>query len=345
MFYVQKYRPRNITELTFNHDKMAELIHIASFENIPHIIISGCKGSGKKTLLNIFLEYLYDDSVHHLEKNKFSVTGSSGKKEIEILRSNYHIVIEPTNTNHDKYILQEIIKKYATFKPFDIFKTSRKFKTIVIRNIECLTNNSQAALRRTMEIYAKTCRFVILCNNLSKVFDPLKSRCRNISIPLPSKKDIENTIDKICIMENFTIPKKIINQIILSSDHNLKKAIWMLQCYRIGKTEGDTIENLFQYLVDTIIDMPKSNKLIKTFDSVIRGKIYNILIQNISGTEIICHMMQILISKIDHLPTCYQIIQAASQAEHNMVYGRRDIIHIDFFVASVIKILYEYYKK
>ena len=138
----------------------------------------GPTGAGKKTIVKFFLEALYDSDVNDVKKIPYNVNGSSTKKEIEIMQSNYHIIIEPTNTNHDKYILQEIIKQYAKYRPFDIFKTRRNFRTIVIYGVDNLAINSQAALRRTMEIYAKKCRFVMVCNNLSKLFEPLRSRCR-----------------------------------------------------------------------------------------------------------------------------------------------------------------------
>jgi len=152
MFLFEKYRPSSVKDFLFNKGIMEQLMHIASNEDIPHIIISGPAGGGKKTLVKFFLEALYDPDVNILSKRKYNINGSSTKKEIEIMQSNYHIIIEPTNTN----------KQYAMHKSFDIFKTKRKFKTIVIYNIENLANNSQSALRRTMELYAKTCRFVMV---------------------------------------------------------------------------------------------------------------------------------------------------------------------------------------
>src|ERR1700733_6484638 len=167
MFLFEKYKPKSINDFMFNHKILYELMYMATHEDIPHIIISGPSGGGKKTLVKFFLEALYDSDVNKLTKVKYNVNGSSTKKDIEIMQSNYHIVIEPTNTNHDKYILQEIIKQYARHGTFNIFRTNRKFKTIVIYNIENLASNSQAALRRTMELYAKTCRFVIIYQRYS----------------------------------------------------------------------------------------------------------------------------------------------------------------------------------
>ena len=336
MFLFEKYRPTNINDFLFNKEIMNKLIYLASNEDIPHIIISGPIGGGKKTLVKFFLEALYDSDVNLLTKRKYNINSSSTKKEIEIMQSNYHIVIEPTSTNHDKYILQEIIKQYARFKPF-VFKTNRKFKTIVIYNIENLANNSQAALRRTMELYAKTCRFIMICNNLSKVFDPLRSRCRIFCIPQPSMDTIFSVISYISIMENIKLSKEDINIILTNCNNNLKKAIWILDTKRFKSNPNITLDEVFDYVVDLILNVTKSKNIIKIFDDEIRTNIYNILITNIKGYEIICILMDKLISKIDNNKINAKIIQYASEAEYNLVHGRRDIINIDYFICGVMK--------
>ncbi len=273
---------------------------------------------------------------------KYNINGSSTKKEIEITQSNYHIVIEPTSTNHDKYILQEIIKQYAMHKSFNIFKTQRKFKTIVIYNIEGLANNSQAALRRTMELYAKTCRFVMVCNNLSKIFDPLRSRCRTFCVPLPTIQDISNVITHITILENIDLKEEDKKLILKKCNNSLKKAIWMLDSLRLGSNVTITLDEVFDNVVELILSARTSKNIIRIFDHDIRTNIYNILITNIKGSEIITTLMDKLIEKIDDNEINSRIIQCASEAEYYLIHGRRDIIHIDFFVAAVMKELRKY---
>lgn len=342
VFLFEKYRPTNVRDLLFNKEIMEQLIHIASHDDIPHIIISGPPGGGKKTLLKFFLEALYDPDVDKLTKIKYNISGSSTKKEIEIMQSNYHIIIEPTSTNHDKYILQEIIKQYAMHKSFNIFKTNRKFKTIVIYNIENLANNSQAALRRTMELYARTCRFVMICNNLSKIFDPLRSRSRIFCVPLPSSNDINNILTHISLMENIKLKSDDLEFILDKCDNNLKKAIWMLDSKRLESNPIITLDEVFNDVVNLILSVRTNKNVIKIFDDDIRTNIYNILITNIKGSEIIITLMDKLIRNIKNDDINSKIIQYASEAESNMVHGRRDITHIDYFIGGVMKELIEH---
>lgn len=339
MFFFEKYKPKTINDFIFNKDILEELLNIASNEDIPHIIISGPYGGGKKTLIKFFLEALYDTDVNELSHIKYNINGSSTKKEIEIMQSNYHIIIEPTGTNHDKYILQEIIKQYAMNKSFDIFKTKRKFKTIVIYNIENLAINSQAALRRTMELYAKSCRFIMVCNNLSKIFEPLRSRTRIFCVPLPSLNDISNVIIYISIMERIKVYEKDIKYIIDNCDNSLKKAIWLLNTKTLNMDTKITLDQVFDNVIELILSTKQKNNIIKIFDDDIRTNIYNILITNIKGSEVITIILDKLIDKIDDDNINAKIIHYASEAEYNLIHGRRDIIHIDYFIASVINLL------
>jgi replication factor C subunit 3/5 len=337
MFLFEKCRPNNINEFVFNRNILEQLNHMASNEDIPHIIISGPSGAGKKTLVKFFLEALYDDDVNQLSKIKYNINGSSTKKEIEIMQSNYHIIIEPTSTNHDKYILQEIIKQYARHKSFNIFKTNRKFKTIVIYNIENLANNSQAALRRTMELYAKTCRFVMVCNNLSKVFDPLRSRCRIFCVPSPTIENISTVITNISVVENIKLEKDDMEFILDYCNGNLKKAIWMLDAKRLKSNPLLPLDMAFSAVIDSILSVTTAKNIVKIFDDEIRTHIYSIIITNIKGSEIITTLMDQLIDNIDDDAINSKIIQYASEAEYNLIHGRRDIIHIDYFISSVMR--------
>ncbi len=257
------------------------------------------------------------------------------------MQSDYHIIIEPTGTNHDKYILQEIIKRYTMHKSFNIFKTTRKFKTVVIYNIENLAIISQAALRRTMELYAKTCRFIMVCNKLSKIFDPLRSRCRTFCVPLPSIDDISRVITHISMMENINLSEVDKKEILNNCNNNVEKAIWILDTIRLNSNSKIPLDEVFNSVIELILSVTRSKNIIKIFDDDIRTNIYNILITNIKGSEIITTLLDGLLKRIDDNEINAKIIQCASDAEYNLIHGRRDIINIDYFIVGVMRELYK----
>jgi len=344
MFLFEKYRPKLYTELLFNKEVFSQLLHISTYEDIPHLIISGPPGSGKKILLRIFLEAIYDSDVNILVRRKYNIKGSSSKKEIEIMQSNYHIMIEPTNTNHDKYILQEIIKQYAMVKSF-VFRTQRKFKTIVIYNLENIALNSQSALRRTMEIYAKTCRFIMICNNLSRVFEPLRSRVRTFCVPLPNQTQIYKVIRHIAIMEKISLSRRDAKIILKNCDNSLKKAIWMLDAKRLKIDPKISMNYIFDKVVELILNSPKRKDIIKVFADQIRNHLYNILITNIKGSDIIINILNKILERIHDTKVNINIIRYASDAEYNLIHGRHNIININYFITGVIKELFIHHQK
>ena len=349
-FLLEKYKPETIYNFLFNQKILQKLLYTATNDNIPHIIISGPPGGGKKTLVGFFLSALYGPSVNDVSKCKYNVSGSSAKKEVEIIQSNHHIVIEPTNTNHDRYILQGIIKQYAKHRSFNFLSGDHKFKTIVIHNIENLAHNSQAALRRTMEKYVNTCRFVMICNNLSKIIDPLKSRCTTYCVPLPTENEIHTIVSYISAMEDIKLSLAETKNIVKKSDRSLKTALWLLDMKRFGiegvglnvfGTESTTmLDKIFDDIIGLIfrsMTVLAANFISEVFDKI-RGHIYSILITNIEGSTIITTIMDKMLGLVKNDAISFEIIKITSTYEFNLVHGRRDITHIDTIIFQFIQI-------
>uniref|UniRef100_A0A6C0EBL3 AAA+ ATPase domain-containing protein n=1 Tax=viral metagenome TaxID=1070528 RepID=A0A6C0EBL3_9ZZZZ len=230
MFLVDKYRPKSIDDIFFHIDLYSLLQTMSSDKAIPHIIFYGGSGSGKNTLVDIFLKMLYDESVTELTKVKYDVVGSNNKiSEEEIPESNYHIVIEPHANNYDRYLIHDVIKLYASRPMLDVFKTGRKFKTILIKNADTLSPSAQFALRRTMEDNSGNCRFILMTNSLSKIIKPIISRCECLKIPNPTNAEMMGYIIEIADKEYFNIGVSQLANIVFGSRGDIKKALWKLQ--------------------------------------------------------------------------------------------------------------------
>ena len=214
MFLYDKYAPKNIGDLTFHVDEVNNLLSMNT-NAIPHIILYGSAGSGKRTIARFVLENLYDDSINKLTDIVYTISGSGNTlTDIVIKQSPYHIVIESNNNNFDKYLIQNIVKEYAQRIPMNVFQTNKPFKIVLINDVDNLSYHAQMSLRRTMEKYSKTCRFLMICNAMSRLIDPLKSRCVCVRITSPSNSEIIQTILKICYHEKFDISLENLNQIV-----------------------------------------------------------------------------------------------------------------------------------
>jgi DNA polymerase III delta prime subunit len=229
MFFVDKYYPKNINESSFHKKLLKRLNSMAKDESIPHIIFHGVTGSGKKTIINLFLNMLYGEEVNKLVSSTYMVSGSGNSViAVEVKKSNYHIIIVPNNNNFDRYLIQNVVKEYVKKIPLNIFNVKRTFKTVMIQNIDNMSYYAQTSLRRTMEKYS-SCRFIMWSRSLSKVIDPLRSRCLCIRVNRPPKKLLFKKIFDISVLEKIKLNYKLVNSIINKSDGNIKKILWYLE--------------------------------------------------------------------------------------------------------------------
>jgi len=209
---------------------------LASCEDLPHLLVYGPNGAGKKTRVMAFLAEIYGNGVYKLKQDnwEFKVSPTSSTKvDCSVLSSNYHIDITPAECeNYDRVVLQKLIKEVASTQQIDV-KTQKSFKIIVINEVDRLSREAQAALRRTMEKYVSVCRLILVCENLGRVIQPLRSRCLLMRIPAPKTNEISNVLKKIAKKEGLNINESLIAKIAEESERNLRRAILQMQTLRM----------------------------------------------------------------------------------------------------------------
>lgn len=329
----------------FHKDIFKKLEKISKDDSLPHIIFYGNPGTGKKTLINIFLEMIFDNSIYKLDDSKYTIM-SSGNNESEVIikQSDHHIIIEPNNTNFDRYLIQEIVKEYAKKYPLCIFEKSRKFKAVQINYLDNLSYYAQTSLRRTIEKYSKTCRFIMWCYSLSKVIEPLRSRCLCIHVPTQTDDQLYKWMYNICCLEKIKIKSNILNSILNKSNGNLKSILWKLDLYRYNNKIYNSYEEGINRIISEIISI-KNNKIIDPAFPInipkIREYIYKMYVTNISLNIIIKDILKNILfhNKDITKQQINAIINSASEFEYRLSKKRRDIIHLEAFVINIIFIL------
>jgi replication factor C subunit 3/5 len=318
----------------FHKEIFRKLQKIANDDDIPHIIFYGNPGSGKKTTLNLFLEMIFDKSIYKLDNSKYTVVSSGNiENEVSVKQSDHHIIIEPNNNNFDRYLIQDIVKVYAKKYPLSIFEKNRNFKAVQINQLDNLSYYAQTSLRRTMEIYSRSCRFIMWCYSLSKVIEPLRSRCLCIHIPTQSYDDLIKWTFNIASLENIQLNPFLLYRILESSNGNLKKILWKLDLYKCRKKINNAYEKIILKLIKEIdgdSSIPK-----------IREYIYNMMITNISSNTIIKDILNNILINHNNISDQKKldIINCASSYEYGLSKSRRDIIHIEAFINKIIIIL------
>ena len=257
MFYVDKYIPKNINDIFF-HEKIYELLEImANDDSVPHLLFHGPPGCGKKTMVNIFMQLLFGETINTVRNVSYNISGSGNMITVEdFAQSFHHIFIEPKGNNHDRYLIHDVIKVYVGRASYNIIKSKHNFKLVVINNVDIMSESVQFSLRRTIEQYSDQCRFIIISNSISKVIDPLASRCLCINVKSPNINDIIDYTFHIANLENITITLDRLSYITSKYNGNIKNVLWILQIFKINE---HYINNIIDYFDELKILFQKIN--------------------------------------------------------------------------------------
>ena len=166
--WVEKYRPSDLNTYIGNeHLKSKVSIYLES-EDVPHLLLYGVAGTGKTTLAKIITNNIDCD----------------------------HLYINASDENNVDNVRTKI-KNFASTIGF------RELKVVILDEADFLTPNAQAALRNLMETFSKHCRFILTCNYVERIIDPIQSRCQPYKIVPPSRKEVALQLKSIFEIENI----------------------------------------------------------------------------------------------------------------------------------------------
>lgn len=334
MFWVTKYEPKNLKDLDYNPEITEKLYKLSKKQDFPHTIFCGPSGSGKRTRIQTLLREIYGPSVDNVKIDRREFKTRSAKKiELRTLQSNHHIEINPSDVSiHDEIVVQEIIKEIAQYRALN-----DPFKIVVITEADKLSHRAQHGLRATIEKYSASCKIIMCVESLSKIIDPILSRCFVMRIKTPKTAEICAVLDLISKKEKLKISKENILSIAEKSDYNLRRSILMLESF-----SGNNQISQF----DWILYIEKIAKLIikkqepKTLIEV-RNNLYELLSNCIPGTIIFRKLCFALISEIKDIKTQGEIVYWASFYEERSTKGQKNIYFLEPFIAKVLYILAE----
>ena len=209
MLWVDKYRPTDLESLDYHDDISQRLESLAKNPaSLPHLFFYGPSGAGKRTRINAFLGALFGPAAHKLKLNQRTFTTPTGRTvDIHMISSDYHMELSPGDAgNNDRFVIQDVLKEIASSKNIrssvgtlqdgmgdnseDKTSPETDIKVVVLNQVDRLSKQAQAALRRTMEKYAVTCRLILCCDSPSKLIAPLRSRCLGIRVAAPGEDEV-----------------------------------------------------------------------------------------------------------------------------------------------------------
>ena len=199
--WTEKYRPKDFSQVKGQKSIVSRTQAFVKQKNMPHLLFSGPAGVGKTTLALVIAKQLFGDAW----KYNFLELNASDERGIDIIRNK--------------------VKDFARTRAVG----NVPFKIIYLDECDALTKEAQQALRRTMENYTNTCRFILSCNYSSKIIDPIQSRCAIFRFRTLAKEDVFEVINSIAKIENLKVDEKAKEAIFMVSEGDLRRAENLLQ--------------------------------------------------------------------------------------------------------------------
>lgn len=193
--WVDQYRPRALDDLHYHQGLSSRLKALAASGDFPHMLFYGPSGAGKKTRITCTLRQLFGPGVEKLKiDQRVFLTPSRRKVEVNLVQSNFHIEITPSEAgSYDRVVIQELLKEIAQTQQVDL-NAKQRFKVVIINEADSLSRDAQAALRRTMEKYMSNMRIILCANSTSRLIAPIKSRCLLMRVAAPSREEVCSAI-------------------------------------------------------------------------------------------------------------------------------------------------------
>ena len=188
--WVEKYRPTRLENYVGNEHLKAKVERYIKSNDVPHLLLFGRAGTGKTTLAKLIVKNIECDYLY---------INASDENSVDTVRNK--------------------VRQFASTIGF------KDMKVIILDECDYITPNAQAALRNLMETFSKHCRFILTCNYVERIIDPLQSRCQVFEIIPPSKKDVAVHLTKVMGKESINYNNEDLKVIIDSSYPDVRKII------------------------------------------------------------------------------------------------------------------------
>ncbi|KAJ2161075.1 Replication factor C (RF-C) subunit [Coemansia sp. RSA 552] len=338
--WVEKHRPTTLDKLTLHGGLTEHLRRLAGSGDLPHLLVYGPTGAGRRTRIAAVLREIYGPGA---EKLKVSVrtfeTPSRRKVEVNLISSNYHIEINPSDAGiYDRVIIQDLIKEIAQTQ--QVASGTRRFKMVVVHEADSLTRDAQHALRRTMEKYMGNMRVILCANSTGKITAPVQSRCLLVRVAAPTAEEIEGVLGQVARKEGFSIPPAFARRLAVGAERNLHRALLMLEAayvrqYPFDEAQEAIVPEWELYTRDIAADALAKQTPAQLM--AVRKKLYEVLTHCIPPSTVLKIVALCLVEAVDD-SLKPAVARYAAFYEHRLQTGQKAIVHLEAFMAKFMSV-------
>ena len=299
--WVEKYRPTTLdTYIGNEHLKSKVSVYLESGD-LPHLLLFGKAGTGKTTLAKLLVNNIECDYLY---------INASDENNVDTVRTK--------------------VKNFASTVGF------KDMKVIILDECDYITPNAQAALRNLMETFSKHCRFILTCNFVERIIDPIQSRCQSFQIIPPSKTEVAKHLHNILLQENVIDSPEDIKVLVESGYPDIRRVINSAQRNVVkGKLKLDT---------SSIIQNDYKLKLLKILETQNKKNAFNEIRQLLADNKITDYadLFRLLYDEVDgygkgHVAECILIIARYELSDSQVVDKEINVMAMLIELLGVIK--------